>query len=439
MDFYQRTRRTGLGIVVIVIGLMSSTTAYGDDWPQWRGPRADGVWREKGIITKFAKPQLDYVWRTPISSGYSGPTVADGRVYVTDRVRKPKQVERVHCLNAKTGKILWTHVYDRDYRDVGYDAGPRASVLINDQRAYSLGAMGDLFCFDAMSGSVLWQKDLAKEYNIRMPIWGIAASPIIEQNLIIVQIGGEPDACLVAFDKVTGKEKWRALSDHASYVAPLMVTQAKQRVLVAKTGENIVGLNPLTGQVHWRLPHPPTQMVIGIASPVLHRDKMFFTTFFDGSLLIQLNQHELTAAKVWQRAGPNEKDTIALHSIISTPFLKGDYIYGCDSYGELRCLKLATGDRVWESLDAVPKARWATIHFIEHEDDVWLFNEKGELIISKLSPQGYKEISRTKLIEPTRDQLNRRGGVCWSHPAFANKHVFARNDKEIVCASLGKK
>ena len=95
-----------------------------------------------------------------------------------------------------------------------------------------------------------------------------------------------------------------------------------------------------------------------------------------------------------------------------------------------------TADRVWEDKTAVPKARWSTIHFVKNGDRYFLFNERGDLIIAKLSPQGYEEISRAKLLEPTLDQLRQRGGVCWSHPAFANKHIFARNDKELVCASL---
>jgi hypothetical protein len=163
------------------------------------------------------------------------------------------------------------------------------------------------------------------------------------------------------------------------------------------------------------------------------------SNFFDGSLLLRLSQDEPAVTKVWQRVGESEKRTDALHSIIATPHLEGDYIYGVDSYGELRCLNLDTGDRVWESLEAVPKARWATIHFVKNHDNVWMFNEKGELIIAELSPEGFKEKSRTFLIEPTRDQLpSRRGGVAWSHPAFADRHVFARNDKELVCASLAK-
>ena len=104
--------------------------------------------------------------------------------------------------------------------------------------------------------------------------------------------------------------------------------------------------------------------------------------------------------------------------------------------GQLRCLDANTGERIWEDLTAVPKARWGTIHMVRQNDRVLMFNERGELLFAKLSPQGFQEISRTKLIEPTTAQLDQRGGVCWSHPALANRHIYARNDKEIVCASL---
>jgi outer membrane protein assembly factor BamB len=134
--------------------------------------------------------------------------------------------------------------------------------------------------------------------------------------------------------------------------------------------------------------------------------------------------------------GRDEQNTLALHSIISTPVFENGYIYGCDSYGELRCLDANTGDRLWEDKTATPPARWSNLHFVKNGDKYWMFNERGELLIAKLSPQGFQEISRAKLLEPTTDQLPQRGGVCWSHPAFANKHIFARNDKEIVCASL---
>ena len=180
-------------------------------------------------------------------------------------------------------------------------------------------------------------------------------------------------------------------------------------------------------------------MPIGVATPVVENNRVFFTSFYDGSLLLGLRQDRADVEKVWHIAGRDEKNTDALHSIISTPVFENGYIYGVDSYGELRCLDAANGNRIWEDKTAVPTARWSTIHFVKNGDRYFLFNERGELIIAKLSPQGYQEISRAKLLEPTLDQLRQRGGVCWSHPAFANKHVFARNDQELVCASLADK
>ena len=123
-------------------------------------------------------------------------------------------------------------------------------------------------------------------------------------------------------------------------------------------------------------------------------------------------------------------------AVMVTPIISGDYIYGVCSYGELRCLLADTGERIWEDTTAVPKARWANIHFVRHNDEYWLFNERGELIIARLAKDGYHEISRAKLIAPTTEQLRQRGGVCWSHPAFANRCVFARNDEELVCGNL---
>jgi outer membrane protein assembly factor BamB len=269
-----------------------------------------------------------------------------------------------------------------------------------------------------------------------MPIWGISSSPLIEGNLLIVQIGGADNACLVAFDKVTGKEIWRALKDNASYSAPIIIEQAGQRVLVCWTGDRVVGMDPTNGKVHWEHPMKPWKMVINIATPVFHNNYIFVSCFYDGSLLLKLNPDELSAEKVWRRKGRNERETDSLHCCISTPILQGDYIYGVDSYGELRCLDLKTGDRVWEDLTAVPKERWSNIHMVKNADKIWMFNERGQLIISKLSPKGFHEISRADLIEPTEGQLNRRGGVCWSHPAYAYKHIYIRNDNEIVCASL---
>ena len=276
--------------------------------------------------------------------------------------------------------------------------------------------MGHLFCFDAAEGDVLWDKDLKPLYNIKMPIWAISAAPLVEDGLLILHIGGE-DACLVALDKVTGTERWRALSDRASYSAPIVIKQAGKRVLVCWTGDSVSGLDPMTGKLHWGHEFKPKRMVLNIATPVFENDYLFVSGFYDGSLLLKVDPGNLSAEKVWRRRGDSERRTDSLHCCISTPIIQGEHIYGVDSYGEFRCLDLLTGDRVWESQKPVPRDRWSNIHMVRREGKVWMFNERGELIICKLSPAGFEEISRAKIIEPTPGQLTKKRPVCWSHPA----------------------
>ena len=430
-------RITYLLIVFLAAFCLDNHFVSADDWPQWRGPNRDGVWKETGIIEKFDAEEIPIKWSVPIGSGYSGPTVADGRVYVTDRITKPKQVERVHCFDWQTGDEIWSYTYESVYK-IDYPVGPRANVSVHEGLAYALGAMGHLHCFDAVTGEIKWKKDLNSEYNIEMPIWGIACAPLVEGNLLIVQIGGKPDACIVAFDRISGEEKWTALEDNASYSAPIIIEQAGKRVLICWTGWNVTALDPQTGTLHWKYPMPPTRWEIGIATPIHSNNQLFVTNFYEGAALLKLSTEKLDFEVGWHRKGKDERNTDAIQTTMSTPVWIGKYIYGVDSYGELRCIEAETGDRIWEDLTAVPKARWSIIHLTQNADKIWMFNERGELLITELSPDKLNIISRAKLIKPTRDQLNRRDGVTWAHPAYAYKHVFARNGEELICASLEK-
>jgi outer membrane protein assembly factor BamB len=152
--------------------------------------------------------------------------------------------------------------------------------------------------------------------------------------------------------------------------------------------------------------------------------------------MVRLRQDKPAVLKAWARRGQGGRETDALQTLMATPILRGDYIYGIDYFGELRCLDAATGDRLWEEKGIMPRAQWATAHLVQQGNKTWIFNERGQLILAKLTPKGYEELGRSQLIKPTRGQLNERGGVAWSHPAFANQHVFARNDEELVCVSL---
>lgn len=428
-----------LQFAIVSIALQSIGVA--DDWPQWRGPTRDAVWREEGIVTELPAGKLPRKWTAKIASGYSGPTVADGRVFVTDRVSEEMQTgegdsERVLCFDANSGESLWTYSYDAPYT-ISYRAGPRAAVTIDGQYAYAVGSMGHFHCLNVADGSVVWKRDLNAQYKINMPIWGIAAAPVIYKDIVIQQVGGADGACMVAFEKSTGNEVWKALNDRAGYSTPILITQAGEDVLVCWTGDSISGLNPTTGEVLWAFPFPPSKMPIGIATPVVSGDRLFVTSFYDGSVMLRVPADRIGFELLWKRVGRSEQDTDALQAIISNPIFVGDFVYGVDSYGEFRCLDAKTGDRIWEDQSLVRRNRWATIHMVQRDNQVWMFNEQGELMITELSASGAKVLSRTNVIAPTRIQLTRRGeGVCWAAPAFANRSIYVRSDNELVCCSL---
>jgi outer membrane protein assembly factor BamB len=443
-----------LSRVVLLCGalLLSSfaSSLRADDWPQWQGPQRDGVWRETGILEKFPASGLKVRWRTPIGGGYSGPSVAGDRVYVMDRqlgggASGPRNAfartaipgtERVLCLNEADGKILWQHEYDCPY-EMSYGAGPRATPLVSDGKVYTLGAEGNLLCLDAASGKVLWSHDFKAEYHAKTPIWGFAGHPLLEGKKLFCLVGG-PGSVAVAFDKDTGKELWRALSAREpGYCGPMLITAGGARQLILWHSQAVNSLDPETGKVYWSQPWE-VKMGLCIPTPRLSGDLLFFTTFYTSSHCFKLNGSQPDASLLWEGKSFSEKNTDTLHSIISTPFIEDGYIYGVCSYGQLRCLKLETGERLWETLAATTndnkETRWATAFIIKNGNRFFLANEKGDLIIAKLSPKGYDEISRTHLIDPVN--MDPRRAVVWSHPAFAHKCVYARNDKEILSASL---
>ena len=424
---------------LLALLFLLASACLAEDWPQWRGPRRDGRWTEEGLVQTLPSPSIPLKWKVEISDGYAGPCVVQGRVVVMDRLKPPEEAERVLCFDANTGEKLWRFQYPCRYGSISFPAGPRTTPTWDQGKLYTLGTSGHLCCLEAATGKVVWEEDLQKIYDIGMPTWGLSASPLIEGELLILQIGGKPNACIVALDKATGQEVWKALDDPASYSSPIAIDQAGKRVIVCWTDKRLAGLDPGTGQILWEVASPSSPNAVNIATPVVSEDLAFISGFWDGSLLVRLSRTDLTAQEVWRRKGKSEVETDALHCCISTPILQGGYIYGVDSYGQLRCLKADTGDRVWESGQAVPQARWANVHMVQNGSKVWMFNELGELILAELSPAGYVEKSRSRLLDRPQEALDKRGGVCWSHPAFANGCIYARNDREIVCADLRAK
>ena len=327
---------------------------------------------------------------------------------------------------------------------MSYPAGPRATPVIDEGRVYTIGAVGHLFCFDAATGDIIWQKHFPTDFGTKLPIWGMAASPLVEGNQLITLVGG-PDALVVSFDKRTGDENWRALDDaDIGYCPPMIFDFGGSRQLIQWHPSAISSLDPSNGKVNWEVTFA-IQSGLTISTPRQHGDRLFVTAFYNGSMMLKVAPDASGAEILWKGKSESEVDTDGLHAIMCTPIFDGTHIYGVGSYGQLRCLDSATGERLWETFDATGKGRWWNAFLIPHEPDgakpqtghrVFLHNEQGELIIAKLSPDGYEEQSRSLLVEPTRP-LQRRRVVIWSHPAFANKSVYARNDKEIVRVNLG--
>jgi outer membrane protein assembly factor BamB len=436
-------------LISIALILVIAVHVRAEDWPEWRGKGRLGVWNETGIVDRFPEGGLPVSWRTPINAGYSGPSVADGRVFVTDsrRIKENQAIERAMALDERTGAILWTREWPTDYSGLQlvYAIGPRATPTVDGERVYVLGGMGNLLALDVKTGSVLWQKDFVKDFNLEVPAWGVTSAPLVDGNRLICIVGGEPNAKVMALDKVTGKEIWRALSSdwEAGYNQPIIIEAAGVRQLIIWHPKAISSLDPATGNVYWEVDHV-VQMGMVIATPVRSGPYLFVTSQWGGALMLKLDETKPGGAVLW--SGPGEQDPRwtkdtpdTLNSVISTPAIQGEYLYGIDNDGQLRCLSVATGKLVWTSNALLKEhAMYGTAFFVRNGDRYFINNDRGELVMAKLSPEGFQEMGRTSLITPTHPYVRRRQlpNVLWSHPAYANRHIIIRNDSEIVRFSL---
>jgi outer membrane protein assembly factor BamB len=429
-------------IALVTLAVVLSMTA--EDWPEWRGKGRLGVWNETGVLQKFPESGLQTEWRVSVNAGFSGPAVSNGRIYLTDffSVSRLAGRERALCLDEKTGKVLWTQEWGADYAGLmeTYATGPRATPTVDGDRVYVLGAKGMLLCLDASTGAVRWKKDYIKDYGTETPTWGFTAAPLVDGNRLICLVGGQNNAKVVAFDKTTGKEIWRALTSNSEpgYCPPVIIEHGRTRQLIIWHPLAVTSLDPATGGIHWEQPFK-IEAGLSVATPVWSSPLLLVSSFYNGSMMLQLDGRKPVAAVLWKGKSQSEINTDGLHALVTTPVIEGDYIYGICSYGQLRCLNVRTGERVWESLELTKeKARWASGFLVRHGDHFFINTDRGDLIIASLSPSGYHEISRTKLIKPSSNPGNRRelGTVNWSHPAYANRHIVARNDAEIIRVSL---
>lgn len=425
-----------------------AAVAVADDWPQWMGPQRDGTWAEAGVVETLPRENVAAKWKVPIFGGYSGPAVVGDRVFITDYAIGEGAIsndpggrnqlsgkERVLCLNAATGEELWKYEYDCKYA-VSYADGPRCTPTVDGDRVYCLGSEGNLICLNTGNGDLIWKEDLKTTYKTETQIWGFCGHPLVDGDKLIVLAGGAGSVA-VAFDKATGKELWKAVTASAAgYCPPSIIEAAGKRQLIIWDADKINSLDPETGKEYWTEELKPAYDM-SIMMPRKSGDYLFAGGIGEVSALLQLEKKSPGAKVVWRGNVRN-----SIFPANATPIVDEGIMYGADCKGgELRAVRFETGERLWQSYAATTGNRrggHGTAFLVKNTYNglYYIFSETGDLVLAKLTPKAYTEIARMNLVKPTQECFGR--DVIWSHPAFAQKCVFARNSKELVCYSLAQ-
>lgn len=357
---------------------------------------------------------------------------------------KTKGLERILCLEEATGKILWKQAYPCAY-ETAYGSGPRVTPTVSGDKVYTLGAMGELVCLDAATGQVRWQKNFVRDYRAEVPLYGFAAAPLVDGNRLIVIVGGEGQA-VMALDRHTGRTLWKAGSAaEPGYCAPLIRTLAGKRQIVVWHGQALMGLEPESGKELWSVPHSVTAG-IAISTPAVAGDRLAVCSQYEGVLMLEFHRGAAEPAVLWKASAGTVPErqwkTAGFNTTMGTVLLLGGHVYGVSLYGETCCLNADTGQRVWTTLQPTsggtePRERWSTLFMVPHGDKVFIWNDHGDLILARLAGSGYQEISRSHLLDPDMPSMGSGGRkVVWSHPAFANRCLYVRNNHELICVSL---
>jgi outer membrane protein assembly factor BamB len=292
--------------------------------------------------------------------------------------------------------------------------GPRATPTWDVGRLYVLGAQGDFSCLEAKTGKQYWSKNILKENGAENLQWGMAASPLIVDDKVVVLPGGRSGKSVVAYNKLTGAPIWRALSDTQAYVSPMLVTLAGKRQILVVTANRIVGLAPDDGALLWQTGWD-TQMGINISQPIIFDSNRFFVSsgYGKGAALIEIadNGGALTVRRVWENSAMKNK--------FNSSVLSEGCIYGLDE-GILSCIDVKTGERKWKG------GRYGYGQVILASGYLIVTSDTGELALVKATPDGYSEVSKFSALE----------GKTWNYPAISNGRLLVRNQTQMACFDI---
>jgi outer membrane protein assembly factor BamB len=417
-----------IAIIAILLSVFAGDS-HAADWPQLLGPTRNGISTETNLSATWPADGPPVVWKKKIGAGFSGPVVAAYRLILFHR-QNDKEI--VDCLNATNGNPIWHFDYPTTYHDdFGFDEGPRATPTISDGRVYTFGAEGALNALDFQSGKKIWNVDTKEKFHAPKGFFGMACSPLVEGDLVIMNLGGSDDAGIVAFDKKTGAVRWKKTGHEASYSSPIAATVNGTRYAFVFTRDGLTALHPSDGTIEFEFPwRSRMNASVNAATPLVQSDLIFLTASYGtGAVLLRFGRDDRAASSssvqpstVW-----SGDDILSAHyatSILHDGFLYG--IHGRTDPGlerpSLRCVEFKTGNIRWSTEEIGP----ATLTFADGQS--FIMAETGELLRVSASPTKFKITARAQIL----------GSSTRAFPALANGLFYARSKDAITCVRLGK-
>jgi len=437
--------------------LLLPLLAVAEDWPRFLGPRANGISVETGLLDRWSTNGPPLVWDKAIGSGYGAPSVRSGLLVFHHRIKGEEVVE---ALDAVSGKPRWRYAYVSDYVDpYGYNNGPRCAPLLTSNRCYTFGAEGKLLCLELQTGKLIWERDTGKDWNVPPAFFGVGSTPILEGNLLIVMVGGQPNSGVVALDATTGKTAWESVGEknwqglpkkdwrgeppvnwtaedkQASYASPIAATIHGKRHVFCFMRQGLVSLDPLNGAVNFsRWFRTPVPESVNASTPLIVNDMVLISAAYYriGAALLRVNADGKSFDQLWRSTA------LELHWM--TPICHDDFLYAFSGRNEpdarFRCVELKTGKVMWERDEQwVPHSVKQPPVFgrgslILADDKLIALGEGGLLGLFKLNPKQCEEIGRFQA-----PQLHY---PCWAAPILSDKKMFIRSEDRLVCYNLAK-
>lgn len=405
-------------LVVLFLALPSFVLG-GSEWNQWRGPNRDGS------VAAFEAPkvfpaELKKVWSVEVGIGYSSPVVSGDRVFMLTRSGEQEVVGSYELANRK---LVWKDSYDVPYNmnpaAINHGKGPKSTPIVENGKLYTFGISGVLSCYEAKSGKLLWRNDFKKNFPVTAADFGTAMSPLLVDGALIVHAGGPGNGALLALDATNGQPRWSWKGDGPGYASPILVNLGGVRQIVTQTEQNIVGVSAAKGELFWKIPFT-TEYSQNCVTPVIYKDLLIFSGINKGAFAVRVknNQGNWVPETVWK----NERAS----SYLSSPILKGDYLYGISHYrkGQFYCIDARTGVEQWKSLgdegeNAAIVLAGALLFFL---------NNDAELTIANASEKKYEAIKKYDVADsPT-----------WAHPVLAGQDILIKDLKYLTLWSLQK-